>query len=117
VHHTTNTGSINGSQNVGFYELTDSYQTIFTGSVAGGGPNFYYYYTGDTITISAKRLNHVGLNGGNGNGVQFRIVLADTGSYYATTTGSGTNFSFDNVKATTFLSGISSPTYATITGF
>jgi hypothetical protein len=114
VHATTNSGYVNGSHAIGFYELTDSYQTIYNAAVSGGT---YYYYSGDSVTISAKRLNYGGVNGGNGRGVQFRIVLQDTGLYYSATTASGTSFSFDNVKATTFLSGITSPVYSTITPF
>lgn len=113
AHATTNTGTITGGQSVGYYELTDSFQTIFTGSVAGSSS----YFSGEVITVSAKRLNFVGTNGANGNGVQFQIVLTDTAPYQTTTVDSGTAFSFDNVKATTFLSGILSPSYTIITNF
>jgi|ERR1019366_5990629 hypothetical protein len=112
VHHTTNTGSFSGSLSVGYYELTNSYQNVFNGILESGGS----LYSADTITIEAKRLNYVGLHGGNGNGVQFRITFSDAGSfYYSAVNSAGTTFSFDNTKATTFLSGILSPTYATIT--
>lgn len=112
VHSTTNTGSISGGTSLGYFELTDSYQTIYYANSGGGS-----YYDADNVTISAKRLNYVGLNGGNGNGVQFEIVLANSGSYYSGIIDSGTNFAFDNVIATTFLSGITSPVYTTITNF
>lgn len=113
AHATTNTGSFSGGSGIGYYELTNSYQNIFTGTLESGGA----YYSGDDLTIQAKRLNYVGLNGGNGNGVQFKIILNDSGTYYSAVTGAGSTFSFDNVKATTFLSGITSPTYSTVTPF
>lgn len=112
VHTTTNTGTSNDSNAIGYYELTNSYQAIYSGTLEIGGA----YYSSDTFTINAKRLNFVGTRGGNGNGVQLQIILNDAGMHYSTAlTSSGTTFSFDNVKATTFLSGILSPTYATIT--
>lgn len=113
AHATTNTGTIAGSQSLGFYGLTDSYQTIYTGSVSAGSS----YQSGQTIVIAAKRLNFVGLHAGNGNGVQFQITLTDTAPYASATVDSGTSFSFDNVKATTFLTGILSPNYAIVTNF
>ena len=114
AHATTNTGTSPGGTSIGYYGLTNSYQTIFTSTYSGGGS---YYYSGNRIIISAKRLNYVGLNGGNGNGVQFQIQLLDTAPYYSVTVDAGTNFKFDNVKATTYLSGIGSPTYVTVSGF
>lgn len=113
AHNTTNTGPVTGSNTIGYYELTDTYQTIYNALMETGGAG----YSADNITISAKRLNYAGVNGGNGNGVQFRIYLNDTGAYASATTAAGTSFSFDNVIASTFLSGIPSPSYTTVTPF
>lgn len=115
AHATTNTGTIPGSAAIGYYELTDTYQIIFHDSATIGGA--FYTTTGNQIVIEAKRLNHLGVNGGNGNGVQFHILLEDTGIYATRTVPGGTSFSFDNLYATTFLSGIATGTYATITPF
>lgn len=114
AHNTSNTGSFSGAVNKGFYEMTDSYQVVFNAASSGGGS----YYTIDNITISAKRLTYTGVHGGNGLGIQFKIVLQDTGSYYySVVTSAGTNFTFDNVRATTYLAGILAPTYGIVTNF
>jgi hypothetical protein len=102
VHGTTNTGTLSSISVIGYYELTDTYQAVFTGS---------------SVTIAAKRLNYGGVRGGNGTGVQFHITLNDTGVYYSVGNPIGTTFTFDNAKATTFLTGIISPTYTTIDPF
>ncbi len=112
AHNTTNTGSFSGSVAKGYYEMTDSYQTIFNATSGGG-----YYYSTEMILIQAKRLNFVGVHGGNGNGVQFAITLTDSGLYTSHPVDAGTNFQFDNVRATTYLTGIAAPTYATVTSF
>jgi len=112
AHTTTNTGSFSGSVAKGYYEMTDSYQTIFNATSSGG-----YYASTETILIQAKRLNFVGVHGGNGNGVQFSITLTDSGMYTSNPVDAGTNFQFDTVRATTYLSGIAAPTLATVTNF
>ena len=115
VHSTSNTGTLHGSSTLGYFELTNTYQTIFTASTGGSG--YYYSASGDKIVIAAKRLNYTGARGGNGAGVQFQITLNDTGSMYQIVNSAGMTFTFDNAKATTFLTGIVSPTYTTIDPF
>jgi hypothetical protein len=112
MHATSSTGTP-GAQNLGYYELTNNYQTIYNMTPGSG----YSSYTNVTALIEAKRLNYAGVRGGNGNGVQFRITLSDTGPYVSTIVSAGTNFQFDNVRATTFLAGIPAPTYATVDAF
>lgn len=90
-----------GGNPLGFYGLTNSYQTIYSGTSVG-------FYT-DNVTVAAERLNYVGVNGGNGSGVQFQITLTGANNT--------TNVSFDVVRATTFLTGITPPTFATVTPF
>lgn len=110
VHATTSTGSP-GAQNIGYFELTNVYQAIYNMAQPGAyNPNII-------ALIEAKRLNFAGLRGGNGNGVQFRITLSDTGPYVTTTVSTGTSFSFDNVRATTYLINMPTPTYATVDPF
>lgn len=115
AHATTNTGTIPGSAAIGYYELTDSYQTIFHDSATVGGT--FYTGTGNQIVIQAKRLSHLGVNGGNGNGVEFHILLEDTGIYVSRSVPAGASFSFDNLSATTFLTGVTTGSYATATPF
>jgi hypothetical protein len=104
AYTTTNTGA-QGAVMVGYYSLNDTYKTIYNDFSTDGL---------NQIIIAAKRLNYSGVRSANGTAVQFSITLADISGLIMT---SGTNVSFDNAKATTFLTGIASPTYATVTPF
>jgi len=102
---TTSTGTSALSSSVGFYDLTDSFQTILDGTNIGTGA-----YSANDVLIEARRLNFSGVNGGNGDGVRVRITLTDQHTNaFSDTVSSGTAASFTVLKAT-FLSGIITPT-------
>ena len=102
AYGTTSTGT-QGALPIGYYSLTDTYKIIYSDV----SPD-----RNDNIVIEAKRVNYVGTHSGNGRGVQFSIALGDSTGLTMT---AGTAVSFDHAKATTYLSGISSPTYTTVT--
>lgn len=103
---TFSTGTAARGSTLGFYDLVDTYQTIYDGSDLGGG----LYATSD-MSIIARRLNHVGVNGGNGTGIRFQIAFVNDQNDDVIAT--GMNVAFDVLRATTHLTGISSPTFST----
>jgi len=101
---TSSTGSSALSSGIGYYDLTDAYQTIIDGTNIGTGA-----YTSNDVLIEAHRLSQSGVNGGNGTGVRVRITLTDQhANAFFDTVSSGTNASFSVLKAT-FLAGIVTP--------
>lgn len=108
--------SISGTQtasvtNTGFYGLTTTATSLFNGLNIGTGA-----YTANDFTVTAQVLNRVGTNGGNGNGIRFIISFIDEHTGTSDTVASGTNVIFDHYRATTHLTGIVVPTYATTDG-
>ena len=101
---TSSTGSSSLTSGIGYYDLTDAYQTIIDGTNIGTGA-----YTSNDVLIEAHRLSQSGVNGGNGVGVRVRITLTDQhANAFFDTVSSGTNASFSVLKAT-FLVGIVTP--------
>lgn len=103
---TSSTGTSGLSSSLGYYDLTGSYQTIINGTNIGTG-----VYTTNDVFVAARRVSFGGVNGGNGTGVQFQIVLQDQhvgGPAPVDSVSAGTSASFSVLKAT-FLSGIVTP--------
>jgi hypothetical protein len=110
---TTNAGSTsmaNGA--LGFYGLTTSPQAIVTGTNVGGGA-----YSSNDVSVTAQVLNKVGVNGGNGNTVRFVVLLSDQHTGVTDSVSSGTAAAFSTFKATTYLTGIATPTFTVQTAF
>lgn len=112
AHATSSTGSSGLSSALGFYELTGTNQIILNGSSIGSGA-----YASNDIIFYAQRLNYVGSNGGNGNGIRFTVVLQDdhTNAFYDLVS-AGTALQFEYLRAT-YLSGIGTPSFTTNTSF
>lgn len=110
---TTRTGSGGTPQSQGYYTLTTAYQTVFDGTNIGTGA-----YSANDVLIEAMAVSVAGVNGGNGTTVQIRVTLTDqhTNSF-SDLVQSGTNASLGFTKAASILSGIASPTFATVTNF
>lgn len=72
---TTYTGSGGTAYAIGYYGLTNNYQTLFTRTDSGP---YSYAYSSMTYILQARRENYVGLNGGNGSLVRVQAVF-DTG--------------------------------------
>jgi len=103
--NTSSTGTSGLSSTVGFYDLTDAYQTVIDGTNIGTGA-----YTTNDVLIEAHRLNFVGTNGGNGDGIRVRITLTDQHTNaFSDLVSAGTTANFSVLKAT-FLVGIVTPT-------
>lgn len=97
---------------LGFYNLAASAQTIFNGNDLGSGA-----YAGNDLTVTAQVLNRVGTNGGNGTAIRFVISMNDSHTGFYDSVSSGTNVSFSHYRATAYLAGIVTPTYATQVAF
>jgi len=87
--------------------LSGAFQVIFDGTNIGGG-----IYTGNDFYIDAKSVSYSGINGGNGLGIDFRIRMINQSGSDATD--NNTTASFGELKATSYLTGIQSPSIATL---
>jgi hypothetical protein len=97
----------------GFYGLAGTESTIFDGTNIGGT-----LYTANDVLLYATRTGFVGANGGNGTGIQFRVLLRDD----------HTNVNFDTValgaacavdvyRCTTNITGVTAPSFSTTVAF
>ena len=104
---TTYTGSGGTAYAIGYYGLTNSYQTLFTHAGTG-------YYTSMSYTLSARRETYVGLNGANGSLVRMQAIF-DTGLDPTHILDGTLTSSIDQLKENSGLT-ITSPTYTTTAG-
>jgi hypothetical protein len=95
-------GTINSS--LGYYGLTSSAQAFFTGSHIGSGA-----YVNNDCNLTIAKIT---------NGLQITVTLNDehTNSFYDIVQ-AGTNVVASHYRATAVLSGITSPTFTTVTNF
>jgi hypothetical protein len=104
--NTTYTGSGGTAYNIGYYQLTGTYQTLF-------------YHAGSDIyspllyTLQARRENYVGSNGANGSLIRFKATF-DTGLDPGHTLDGTLTSNIGQLKENAGLT-ISSPVYTTIT--
>lgn len=90
----------------GYFQLTTTAKTIYSGINIGSGA-----YSANDVTITAKSLQSGGGNGGTGYQIVIRINIADQHTNaYSDTVQAGTIGDFGFYKATTYLNGIVSPT-------
>lgn len=101
----TRSGALGTVTNTGFNSMATSYGTIVNATSATAN------YTTNTAVISAMQL-------AGGTGVQFRIQLTDshTNANYDVVQ-SGTNVVFAFLKSTVIMTGITNPTWTTVTAF
>ena len=115
AYSTTRSGSGGTPSALGYYNLSGSYQVVFNGTTLGSS-----VYSADSVVISALVAGYGGVNGANGTQVKIKIVIgnADSSAYSAADIiALGTNAAFGYKKANVSLTGIASPTYATVTNF
>jgi len=113
AHATTRSGSGGTPAALGYYELTGSYQTVFNGTDIGTGA-----YSANDVIVDALVSSVAGVNGGNGTTVKVRVTLTDGHTNaFSDSVASGTNASIGYKKAASVLTGIASPTLATVTNF
>ena len=107
ARNTTRSGSGGTPAALGYYNLTTSAQTIFSGNIGTGA------YTANSIAITAWVVNVVGTNGGNGTVVRIKVVLTDGHTNaFSDTVASGTTATLGYRKSATYLTGIETPTFA-----
>jgi hypothetical protein len=110
---TTRSGSGGIPIALGYYGLTAAYQTIFNGATLGTGA-----YTANSVVISALTTAVDTTNGGNGTTVKIKVVLTDGHTNaFSDSVATGTKAAVGYTKAATVLTGIASPTLATVTNF
>lgn len=112
AHATARSGSSGSGSAIGYYELTGSNQTIYNGTNIGTGA-----YSANDVTVQAQRLSYTGTNGANGTGIRIVVSLVDQHSGTSDTVASGTALNISHYRATTYLTGISAPSYSTVDGF
>ena len=97
------------TNNIGYYELTDTYQEVFIHY--GAGPA----YSSINYSIQVRRESYTNTNGGNGSVVRCLVTFNDTSAYYSYgSTVDGIMVSqIDQYKAGGVLS-ITSPTYVNV---
>lgn len=102
--NTTYSGSGGVASSIGYYGLTNVYQTVFTASGSGAYPNISY-------SVLARRENFTGANGGNGSLLRFRAFF-DISSYISEIADGTLTSSITSVRSTGAVN-ISNPTFAT----
>lgn len=102
---TTVTGSKGSTAALGYYDLTGSFQAVYTGTDIGDAP-----YTVNDVLIEARATSIVGLNGGNGTAIEVRFTLSDDSTGSSDTVSVGTDVTPALVK--TSLLTITSPTWS-----
>lgn len=89
---------------IGYYNLTNTYQTVFTATGSGAYPDISY-------TVLARRENFTGVNGGNGSLVRFR-ALFDISNYISDIADGTLVSTITSVRSTGVIN-VTNPTFAT----
>lgn len=102
---TTYTGTGGTAYPIGYYDLTGTFQTLFThhGSAYG--------YTGISYTVKSQVENVAGLNGGNGTVVRTQAIFATNLNSPSDVVDGNTNSTVQELIADAL--SVSSPTYTT----
>ncbi len=103
--NTTYTGTGGTSSSIGYYNLTGTYQTVFTAVGSGAFPNISY-------SVLARRENFTGQNGGNGSLLRFRAFF-DISNYISEIADGNLSSSISSVRSIGAINAIN-PTFATI---
>lgn len=107
---TTTTGVTGTASTIGFYNLTSTFQTVFT--VTGSGDPLYSAYSSDSYTVEARADGGLGSSGV----IRFRVTFTDAGDNLVDSSADGTIRSLIDERRSTGSVTITSPTYATVTG-
>lgn len=107
ARNTTRSGSGGAPAALGYYNLTTTAQTIFSGNIGTGA------YTANSVSITAWVVNVAGVNGGNGTVVRIKVILTDGHTNaFSDTVATGTTATMGYRKSATYLTGIETPTFA-----
>lgn len=109
---TTRTGTGGTPQNIGYYDLTTSFQRIFDGTNIGTS-----YYSANDVYVDAHYLGGT-TNGARGHTVRIRVTLQDqhTNTYYDQVQAGTTASTSVSIPSGT-VSGIVNPTFSVYNGF
>jgi hypothetical protein len=102
--NTTYTGTGGTVSSIGYYGLTNTYQTVFTAVGSGAYPDISY-------SVLARRENFTGNNGGNGGLIRFRAFF-DISAYISEIADGTLTSSITSVRSTGSIN-INNPTFAT----
>ena len=102
-------GATGAATGVGYFQLSNAYQTIYNGSLGGG------VYAADDYRIEAYSPAIPGVNGGRGNLIYFRVTLNDLYAGTNDAVAAGTNVTSAIFKANTLA--ISAPSFNLVSGF
>lgn len=111
----SNTGSVSVTSSVGYYQLTNVYQTVWLGTGANGFVNAHY--AANTVKVEAL-VSGTAANGRPGETLRFRVTCTDTHTGTSDSVSSGTVVTMSAVKDTTNLTTVpATPTGSVITGW
>ena len=106
---TTQTGTGGTGSSIGYYDLTDTYQTVFEQFDTGT-------YSANYVRVRAKRAQFVGVHGANGSRVDFEVTFDDVfGGPGDLVQGTMTNQVLSLVSDGSAIT-VGTPVYNTITG-
>lgn len=113
ANNTNRTGTGGTANTIGYYDLVAGWQTIFNGTNIGGGA-----YSSNDVVIQAQYESYTGLYGAKGAAIRFRVTLTDEHSNpFSDVVNAGTTCRIGATKATTFVSGIQTPTCTNTVNF
>lgn len=102
--NTTYTGTGGTASSLGYYNLTATYQTVFTATGSGAFPTISY-------SVLARRENFIGQNGGNGSLLRFRAFF-DISDYIAEIADGTLTSTISSIRSTGAVN-VTNPTFAT----
>lgn len=102
--NTTYSGTGGTASSIGYYGLTNVYQTVFTATGSGAYPNISY-------SLLARRENFVGQNGGNGSLLRFRAFF-DISDYISEIADGTLTSSISSIRSTGAVN-VNNATFAT----
>jgi hypothetical protein len=105
-------GNYGYGANIGYYQLTTTYQTIIDGANTGAG-----VYTSNDFVVQARAVTITGANGAKGNVILFRVILTDEQTNaFQDVVQSGTVATLQQLRATGAYT-IAAPSSAVVTAF
>jgi hypothetical protein len=106
ANSSSRSGTAGTMTSTGYYQMVATATQVFTGTDIGGGA-----YASNDVVMFFNRLNYVGTNGGNGNGIRITIWVMDQHTGVSDSVGTGTSALFDVYRCTSTLTGIAAPTF------
>lgn len=112
ANNTTHSGNAGTSSAIGYYQLTNVYQTIYSGTNLGNGA-----YGANDVLVEARYSAGGTTNGAKGSRIRFRVTYSDQYNGGSDEVSASTSVSLSHLRATSILTGINAPVYSTVTAF